>query len=241
MMERRSKTRYSAATGAALMLCASAAFAARFDIDPIETRTTYETRYLGIIPVRGVFDRMTGVLHYEPTKPVAERVATIHVVIDATTLRPTTLDSDAKRGMLRGPSFFNVEKFPTIEFRSSKFRYEGEKLTAIDGQITIIGVQKPVTLTVLQSSCSAAAPPRTARCTAHTELVIKRSEFGMTGWSGSVSDEVKIAVQLVAVQGVEGASVEPKRPAPDVREVEAKDTKDAKELKDTKDPKPEVK
>jgi polyisoprenoid-binding protein YceI len=129
---------------------------------------------------------------------VAEREPSIHVIIDATTLTPTNFDSESKRRMLRGPEFFNVDRFPTIEFKSMRFRYEGDKLVAIDGNITLVGVSKPVTLTVMKSGCEPASSSKAARCTASTELTVKRFEFGIKGWSGTVSDEVMIAVELVA-------------------------------------------
>ncbi len=114
-----------------------------YQIDSHETTTSYQTRYLGIFLVHGLFDRITGVLRYDPAKPPAERDAFIHVVIDATTLRPTTFNSETKRAMLRGPEFFNVEKYPTIEFVSSVFRFDDGKLIAIDGALTLTGVTKP--------------------------------------------------------------------------------------------------
>ena len=142
---------------------------------------------------------MTGVLSYEPDKPVGGREAVIHVVIDTTSLKPANFDSESKRHMLRSPEFFDVDRFPTIEFKSSRFRYEAGKLIAIDGDITLLGVSKPTTLKVSKSGCEAALPPRTARCTASTELTVKRIDFGMKSWPGSVSDDVTIAVELVAV------------------------------------------
>jgi polyisoprenoid-binding protein YceI len=188
------------------LLTTAWASASRYEIDAVETRTTYETKYLGFIPVHGLFGRMTGVLEYQPAKPVAEREPFIHVVIDATTLRPTSFDSESKRKMLRGPTFFDVDRFPTIEFKSSKFRYDGEKLTAIDGNITLVGITKPVTLEVLKSGCEPASNTRAARCTATIELIIKRFEFGMKGWAGTVSDEVKIGVELVALAAANGVA-----------------------------------
>ena len=187
-----------AATAAAQLMSAPA-HAVRYEIDPVATKTTYLTKYLGFISVRGVFTRMTGHLHYEPAKPVAEREPSIHVIIDTTTLTPTNFDTESKRRMLRGPEFFDVDRFPTIEFKSTRFRYEGDKLVAIDGNITLVGVTKPVTLTVMKSGCEPASSTKAARCTASTELTVKRFEFGMKGWSGTVSDDVKIAVDLVAV------------------------------------------
>jgi polyisoprenoid-binding protein YceI len=189
------------------------AHAGRYEIVSAETVTTYETHYLKWIPVRGVFERMRGVLQYQPLKPVGEREAAIEVVIDATTLKPTTFDGEAKRKMLRGPEFFNVEKFPTIEFRSSRFRYEGERLRSIDGEITIVGVTRPVSLAVKRSGCEPASGTRAARCTSLTELVIKRGDFGMRGWATTVSDEVRIVVDMVAeLRTVLSTGAEPKQP-----------------------------
>lgn len=193
-----------ACLGLLLTAVSTSSYAARFEIDPAQTKTTYETRYLGVFPIRGVFERMTGTLHYLPQKPPGEREARIHVIIDTTTLKPTTFDNKAKRDMVRGPEFFNVEKFPTIEFKSSAFRYEAEKLVAIDGTLTLVGVTKPVTLNIVKSGCepasAVAGASRAARCTASSVLNVQRSQFGMTGWDKMVSDDVKISVELVAVE-----------------------------------------
>lgn len=196
------------------LLWVGAAAAARYEIDPKETRTTYETKYLGFIPVRGVFERMSGVLSYEPSKPIGEREAAIHVIIDTTSLRPTNFDSESKRRMLRGPEFFDVDRFPTIEFKSSRFRYEDGKLIAIDGDITLLGVSKPASLKVSKSGCEAAVSTRPARCTASTELTVKRFDFGMKSWSGTVSDDVTIAVELVAILLSGEERPKPVAPAP---------------------------
>lgn len=192
----------AARRGALLSVTLAAAIAAQaqqFVIDPVATKTSYETKYLGFFSLRGVFDRMTGVFRYDITTPPAERDAFIHVLIDATTIRPITVDTDVMRAWLRRPEFFNVEKFSTIEFTSSAFRHDGEKLVAIDGALTLTGVTRPVTLVVHKSGCEVATPQRHARCTASADVVVKRAEFGMSGWAATVSDDVRIAVELVAV------------------------------------------
>jgi polyisoprenoid-binding protein YceI len=186
----------------------------KFIVDNAQTRATYETRYLGVIPVRGRFDNLSGSLHYRFERPIAEREAAIQVSIDAKSLRPTTFDNEDKRAMIRGPEFFNVEKFPTIEFRSTQFRYEADKLIAIDGTLTLVGVTKPVTLRVNKSGCEPATTERPARCTASTFLNVKRFEFGMRGWEKTVSDEVRIAVEFVAVAVPMNAVLQPSVPPP---------------------------
>jgi polyisoprenoid-binding protein YceI len=196
---RRRSVRSLTACVGVILSTTSIAETLRYDIDPIATKTTYETKYLGFITVRGVFEKMTGSLRYDVTKPVLERDGSIHVLIDATTIRPSNFDSDAKRQMMRGPEFFNVEKYPTIEFKSSKFRFEGDKLIAIDGMVTLVGVTKPTTLNVKKSRCEPAISAAQARCTASVEWIVKRFEFGINGWANTVSDEVKILVDLVAI------------------------------------------
>lgn len=198
----------TATTSASTTGLASRSTLLHYEIDTLATKTTYETKYLTFIPVRGVFERMSGTLIYDAQKPASERQASIHVIIDATTLTPHNFDSEAKRRMLRGSEFFYVEKYSTIEFKSSKFRYTAgvdEKLIAIDGTVTLRGISKPVTLRVLKSQCNPATEATLARCTASTEWILKRFEFGMNGWARTVSDEVKIAVELVAYarQGVD--------------------------------------
>lgn len=189
----------------ACMLCVAGAATAnttdspRYDIDPVATKTTYETKYLGFITVKGIFEKMTGVLRYDIAKPAQMRDGSIHVIIDATSIKPSNFDSDAKRQMMRGPDFFNVEKYPTIEFKSNKFRFDGEKLIAIDGMVTLVGMTKPTTLNVKTSRCDAATQTAPARCTASVEWIVKRFEFGINGWANTVSDEVKISVELVAI------------------------------------------
>jgi polyisoprenoid-binding protein YceI len=213
----------AAACLATIVFASRAAHAEKFEIDPAQTKTTYETRYLGVFPIRGVFERMTGTLHYLPAKPVGEREPRIHVVIDATSLKPSTFDTKAKRDMVRGPEFFNVEKFPTIEFKSSEFRYAAEKLVAIDGTLTLVGVSKPVTLLISKSGCEPSTASRAARCTATAVLNVQRSQFGMTGWDKLVSDEVKIGVELVAVDASAAVSIQP--PSPLANSEAAKESK----------------
>lgn len=173
-------------------------------IDPIETHARFETLFLGFITVRGKFNRTTGTLNHDPDRSDAPSRASdaIYAVIDSTTLDAHVVNAYATNKTLRGPEFFNVDKFPTIEFKSSRFVWVADRLMAIEGSLQVVGVIKPVTLTVLKSGCSqvvgANGNVKRARCIADAFLNIKRSDYGMKAWSGSVSDNVKIIVELVA-------------------------------------------
>jgi polyisoprenoid-binding protein YceI len=171
-----------------------------FKIDPVETHARFEVKFLGVITVRGKFHRTTGTLLHDPERHDAASRANdaIHAEIDATTLDAHVMNADATNEILRGPQFFNVEKFPSISFKSSRFNWEDTTLKSIDGALTLLGVRKNVTLTIEKSGCSPASAGKRARCTADAFVKIQRADFGMKAWSASVSNDVKIIVELVA-------------------------------------------
>jgi polyisoprenoid-binding protein YceI len=180
-----------------------------YRLDPDETRSRFETKFMGFITVRGKFNRTTGILLRDPL----QRHSSIHAIIDTTTLHAMVVNAAATNHVLRGADFFHVDKYPTIEFSSSQFVYEGEKLLRIDGALTLLGTSRPVTLIVSASQCLPAESERRARCEASAAVTVKRSEFGMLAWNESVADEVKIIVDLVAVETL--PDILPVRMAPD--------------------------
>lgn len=200
--------------------CASLVFAAGvaaaevpaatvYVFDPVETHSRFEATFLGFITVRGKFNRTTGTLHHDAqnTDATGRLQDKIHATIDTTSLDAHVINAHAANAVLRGPEFFNVEKYPTIEFKSSRFRYEGDKVTQIDGALTVVGTTRPVMLLVEKSGCTPATAKDRARCVADASVVIKRSEFGMKAWSASIGDEVKIIVEMVAVAPAHEAQI----------------------------------
>ena len=165
-----------------------------YQLDPDETHSRFEVKFMGFITVRGKFNRTTGTLVRDPQL----QRSSIHAIIDTTTLHAQVANAGTTNRILRGPEFFQVDKFPAIEFKSSLFVYEGERLLRIEGVLTLLGITRPVALLVAASRCVPADAERKARCLADAAVTVKRSEFGMLGWSESVGDEVKIIVDLVA-------------------------------------------
>ena len=173
-----------------------------FVLDPTETHSRFEVKFLGVMTVRGKFNRTTGNLYHDPARhdPDSQALDSIQAEIDATTLNTNVLHADATNEMLRGPQFFHVEKFPAITFKSSTFNWDGASLRSIDGTLTLLGVSKPVTLAVSKSACTPAEAQTRARCSAEALVNVKRADFGMKGWAASVSNDVKLIIELVAYQ-----------------------------------------
>ena len=167
-----------------------------YQLDPVETHSRFEVKFMGFITVRGKFNRTTGTLVRDPQL----QRSSIHAIIDTTTLHAQVANAGTTNRILRGPEFFQVDKFPTIDFKSSLFIYEGDRLQRIEGALTLLGVTRSVELLVAASRCVPADAERKARCEADAAVTVRRSDYGMLGWNESVADEVKISVALVAVE-----------------------------------------
>jgi polyisoprenoid-binding protein YceI len=175
---------------------ASAAFAApqTYTVDPAHTYAGYEVNHLGLSLQNGAFTQVSGkvVLDDEARK------GSVDVTIDANSLN-TYLPNRDKH--LKSKDFFNVEKYPTLTFKSNSLQFNGDKLEAVSGELTLLGVTKPVTLKVVHFARG--KNPMSGKDTygVNAETVIKRSDFGMTTFLPKIGDDVKLSIVLEAVQG----------------------------------------
>ncbi len=168
--------------------------ATNYRLDPKETTSSFEVWLFGIIPVRGHFKHTTGGMHFDS----ASKVGSIEVLIDTTSVEASSARASAAA---RGPDFFNVDKYPRIAFKSSRFVFEGSRLHLIEGMLTLTGNTQPVALAIHHAVCkpaSASTPAAPAVCRAEATLTVKRSAFGMKSWSHSVGDDVTINIAMVA-------------------------------------------
>ena len=169
------------------------AHGAVYIIDPRETTANFGVNFLGFFPIHGEFQRTTGTLNYDR----ATRQGNIEVVIDTTTLvASTTHAQESARGM----GFFEVDKYPSIEFKSSRFVFDQNRLAFIEGNLTMVGNTRPVILNVSDSSCDSATGTEPARCHATADVVVKRSTFGMKAWARTVGEDVTIRIAIMARQ-----------------------------------------
>lgn len=185
----RSLSRPTIATWLALSL--AAVHAANYRIEPTETTASFEVWLIAFIPIRGHFKRTGGALRFDPIA----RSGYIEVAIDTTTLEA---NSPRAQATARGRGFFNVEKYPRVEFKSSRFIFEGDRLRAIEGMLTLTGTTQPVTLVVDQAACKPTVGGEPSVCRADASFTVKRSAFGMKSWANSVGDEVTIRIDIVA-------------------------------------------
>lgn len=164
-----------------------------FVIDPNHTYAAFEVRHLGISTQRGRFNRTAGKVTLDAG---AER-GNVDINIDARTI---DTGSEAMEKLLRGDDFFNVEKFPDIVFHSQTVVFAEGKPASIEGNLTLLGTTRPVTLTVIGYVCTRLPFLVRTTCGLDAFTTIRRSEFGMTSLMSFVGDEVKLHIQAEAVR-----------------------------------------
>jgi len=162
-----------------------------FTLDPAHTFPTFEVNHLGYSVMRGRFNKVVG----NVTLDRAAKSGSIDASIDTSSIDTGWPDRDTH---LKGPDFFNVEKFPAISFRSTSLKFDGDNLVGADGELTLVGVTKPVTLRIANFHCAPHPLLKKEVCGAEGTASFKRSDFGMKYALPAVGDDIKIVLEIEA-------------------------------------------
>lgn len=189
----RISTRSRAIGAIASILSSVAAHGApeEFIIDPAHTYATFEVRHLGISTQRGRFNQASGKAIFDADN----NTGSLEIKIDA---RSVDTGNEAMEKLLRSEDFFNTEKYPDITFESKSISYVQGKPDKIEGELTLLGVTKPVTISVLNYNCTRLPFLVRLTCGIDATTTIHRSEFGMTSLLRFVSDDVTLLIQAEA-------------------------------------------
>ena len=174
-----------------VLLAVPAQAAETYTIDPRHTHPSYEINHFGWSLQRGRFDHVTG-------KITLDRVAktgTVEVTIDAASISSGVAKLDEH---LRNEDFFNVAKYPTMTFTSKQIVFDGDRPASVPGEFTLLGVTRPVTLTINAFHCAPNAFAKKDACGADAVATIRRTEFGMTKHAPGLGDEVKLLINVEA-------------------------------------------
>ncbi len=174
---------------------AGSAYAApeTFNIDPTHTAPRFEYSHFGFSTQVHRFDKTSG-------KIVIDREAktgSVDVTIDA---KSVNTGYPLFNEHIQGEDFFFTEKYPTITFKSTKVKFKGDKPVAVEGDLTIKGVTKPVTLTVTSFHAMPHPMLKKDAIGANAVTRIERSKFGMGKYAPHVSDDVTLSINVEAVK-----------------------------------------
>ena len=186
--------RFAAAVASALAIPAATALAQEnYVLDPVHSQPKYEIQHLrGLSTQWGSFGKYAGKVSLDR----AAKKGAIDVTIDTTSIRTHDARLDT---IVKGEDYFNVAKYPTMEFKSSNIVFDGDKVVGAEGELTMIGVTRPVSLKVANFACAENPFNKKSMCGAEASATIKRSEWGMkAGIPNSSSDDVRIVIPIEA-------------------------------------------
>lgn len=168
-------------------------------IDPAHSAAQFSIRHMGISTVRGNFTKVSGTVQFDAKDPAK---SSIDATIDATSVDTRV---EARDKHLRSPDFFDVEKYPTITFKSKRVEPAGDGKLKVTGDLTIHGTTKEVALDVDGPSAPTKDPMGNMRTGAEATTKISRSDFGVKGAPGMVGDEVTITLDVEITKAMASA------------------------------------
>jgi polyisoprenoid-binding protein YceI len=177
---------------AVISLTATAAVAAdSYTIDPNHTLPVFEVNHLGFTTQRGRFDKTSGKIQLDKEK----KTGVVDWTIEADSIN---MGQSKWNDHLKSADFFNVAQFPTIRYHADKVTFKGNTPVAAEGTLTLLGVAKPVKVTIHRFTCGTNPLNQKPLCAADIEATLKRSEFGMSKYLPGVGDDVKVFVPVEA-------------------------------------------
>lgn len=184
------------ALAAAATLAAGMAHAApaEYAIDPTHTFATFEISHFGAAVNRGRFDKKEGSVQFDK----AGKSGKVDITLDITSINTGTATFNKH---LQSAEIFDAAKYPTARFVSDKFHFQGDKVTAVDGQLTLAGKTQPVTLKANQFACYDSPMLKREVCGGDFEATIDRTAFGINyGVDWGFPKNVRLVIQVEAVK-----------------------------------------
>jgi len=183
---------------AALLVSAAAASPAlaapqTYVVDGTHTFPSFSYSHFGLSTQLSKFDKTTGTV----TLDKEAKTGAVDITID---MKSVNTGYETFNGHIQGEDFLDTAKYPTATFKSTKVSFDGDKPATIDGELTIKGVTKPVTLKVSHFVTMPHPMLKKDTIGANASTVIKRSEFDAGKYAPHVGDDVTITVSLEAIQ-----------------------------------------
>jgi polyisoprenoid-binding protein YceI len=171
-----------------------------YQIDSSHSGVHFSVRHLMISTVRGTFSGVKGTVVHDADDPSA---TTIEAEVDVNSVNT----HDEKRdGHLKSPDFFDTATYPTMTYKSTGVAKGDNVEYTVDGELTLHGVTKPVTLEVHEVSQETKDPWGNTRIGVTAKGKLKRSDFGLV-WNAPLEtggvmlgDEIKIEFDIEMVK-----------------------------------------
>ncbi|MCB1188203.1 YceI family protein [bacterium] len=175
----------------AMATMSSTASAAEYKIDPVHSSVVFRIRHMSAAPVFGRFNTKSGTINFDKQNPGN---SSIEITVD-----PASVDTgNTKRDEhVSSPDFLSVKEFPSMSFKSTSVSMESNNLWKVEGNLTVKGVTKPITLDVKYSQGEGAEGVVIHGF--YTEFTIRRRDFNITSFDDkALGNEVTLYIGIEA-------------------------------------------
>ena len=182
---------------AAVPLAATAA-PETYTVDPLHSSVLFAIDHLGLSTVHGRFDKFAGKFAIDRAAKKGE----VELAIDTASVDTHDNDKGSRQRSrdehLRSADFFNAAEFPKMTYKSTNVVFTGDNPTTVEGNLTLLGVTKPVSLKLERFKCNAATATAKERCGGDASGKLKRSDFGMSRGTPQIGDELALTISFEA-------------------------------------------
>ncbi|MBI3285602.1 MAG: polyisoprenoid-binding protein [Burkholderiales bacterium] len=186
--------KFSKLIAAALVVSAAPVFASTYNIEPNHTYPSFEADHMGISLWRGKFNKSSGKIVLDS----AAKTGSVDITIDAASIDfgHAKMNEHAK-----SKDIFNVAQFPTATYKGTAIKFEGDQPVAVQGEFTLLGVTRPLTLNINKFKCIQHPMLKREVCGADATAEFKRTDFGLNaGIAYGFAPEVRLAIQVEAIK-----------------------------------------
>jgi len=178
-----------------LLLVASAcasAHSASYNLDPLHTHIMFEIDHI-ISTNRGRFDKKEGIVEFDPQA----KTGSVSLTVDMTSINTGVAPFNKQ---LQSKDFFDVEQHPTARFVADSFVFNGDKVSEVNGNLTLLGKTHPVKLKALRFTCYMNGMLKREVCGGDFEATINRSTWGIEFGIPRFPDSVRLLLQVEAIR-----------------------------------------
>ena len=171
------------------------AFAApvSYGVEANHTFPRFSYTHLGFTTQQSRFDKTTGTVVYDKEG----RTGSVNITIETNSV---STGSTLFNQHIQGEDFLDTAKYPTVTFKSTKVNFDGDKPVSIEGDLTMKGITKRVTLTVTRFLAAPHPIQKKDTIGADAYTIVKRTDFNMGKYAPAVSDEVRIDIAIEALK-----------------------------------------
>lgn len=165
-----------------------------YAIDPTHTFVSFEIQHYGTSTNRGRFDRKEGTMQLDRTAKSGK----VEITIDMNSI---STGVPALNTYLKGRDFFDTAHFPTGRFVADRISFDGDKVAAVEGTLTLLGKPVPVTLKATHFNCYTNPLLKREVCGGDFEATVQPSAWGISTDIPAVApDRARLVVQVEAVR-----------------------------------------